>query len=866
MKTRTAFRGLTAQLAVLAAATAAAAQVPRFKDVTGHDFGERITLHHEVVRYLERLAETSDRVRIVRQGATWEGRELIVAIVTSPENHARLDEIQAAAGRLGDPRRTTPGEADRIIEGQPVILWYGGSIHGFELSGAEGLLKMLERLTTADDPATLEVLENAVVLIDPILNPDGRDAFASLNHNNIGREPNPSRDDWANDFTSWESLKFRTGHYYFDTNRDWFAQTQRETRARAPTIVAWRPQVVVDMHEMSSDVEFYFDPGTDPYAPYFPPLSRRWFDIFSRAYAAAFDSAGFEYMTRERFDYFYPGYTTAFGDYQGAVGMLYEQGSSRGLAITRFDESVRTLSDALEQHYVAAWTAARTAVENRTKLLREYYDALRADIADGRRGVRRYLIAPEGDPLHRAELVNLLMRNGVEVDVLSERVRLRDVRDRAGASVGAMEFPAGTYVIEAAQPHNRLVRMLLEPDVPTPEDFLREARARVDRGERPRFYDITAWSLPLLFNLAGYSTSDGRALPAERLTAPVEAETEFPASRPAYAYLIDGSRAAAASAAYHLRKDGYRVAVIRKPTRIEGRDYASGTVIVRIGQNDESVHDAVRAVAERFGLAVYGVDTGLAEPGYPVLGSGDDVTSVREAEIAILAEDPIQAYSFGWAWYTLDRQYEIPVTVLRVGRVADRPLDRYNVLILPSAGAEALAKRLGEDGVERIVRWVKDGGTLVAIGGAVDFAREKLELIGLRSWYDTDEGKDAQKLSVPGAILRVELDPQHWLTAGYAGAELPVLVYSNRIYLMPEGPPSARKRLVGRYADRGSLKIAGHAWDESLDRLAGAVFAYEERVGRGRVIAFAEDVNFRGYWRGADRLFLNAVVLGPSAP
>ncbi len=846
-------------------ATPAAAQVPTFAEVTGHDFGERITQHHEAILYLQTLAQTSERVRLVEQGATWEGRKLPLAIVTSPQNHQRLDAIQQAAQRLADPRVTTPDDAGAIMGDQPVIMWYGGSIHGFELSGAEGALKLLEHLTTRDDAATMEVLQNAVILIDPMLNPDGRDAFTHLNHENIGRVPNPDRNDWANDFTRWQALKFRTGHYYFDNNRDWFAHTQRETRARATTILAWRPQIVVDMHEMGSDVEFYFDPGTDPYAPYFPEYSKRWFQVFSQAYAAAFDSAGFEYMTRERFDYFYPGYTTSFGDYQGAVGMLFEQGSSRGLALTRFDYSVRALADALEQQYTAAWTAARTATANRLALLQEYYDSQRADIADGRQGIRRYLIAPEGDPQHIAALANMLMRNGIEVDVLSESVRLANVRDRTGADIGGHEFPAGTYVVDAAQPRNRLIRMLLEPEVPTPEEFLREARARIDRAESPRFYDITAWSLPLLFNVGGYSSSDGRTLTTERLTGTVAVAAALPSSRPRYAYLIDGSQAAALSALYHLKADGYRAAVIRKATRVGGYDFASGTVIVRVGQNDDSVHDAVRKVAERFHLEVRGVDSGLAETGFPVLGSGDWVTTARKAEIALLAEDPIQGYSFGWAWFTLDRQYEIPVTVLRVNSIADTPLDRYNVLIVPSANGSALASRLGEQGMERLKNWVRDGGTLVVIGSATEFAREELELIALRSWHDLEENKEVQRFTVPGAIFRVELNEYNWLTAGYDEKELPVLVNSNRIYLMPEGPPSSRQRAVAVYATDG-LKLSGHAWPESLERMPDAVFAYEERVGSGRVIAFAEDLNFRAYWRGANRLFLNAVVLGPSSP
>lgn len=842
-----------------------AAQTPTFREVVGHDFGERITLHSQMVRYLERLAETSPRVRVERQGHSWQGRELLLAIVTAPENHARLDEIRRNAQRLADPRRTSPAEAQAILAGQPAIVWFGGSIHGFELSGSEGVLKLLEHLSTRDDAATLEVLRNTVVLIDPILNPDGRDAFAGYNHAALGQRPSPEPEDWANDFTSWQALGFRTSHYFFDINRDWFAHTHPETRERIPTFLAWRPQVAVDAHEMGPEVEFYFDPPGAPVNPFFPEHSTRWFERFGAAHAAAFDRAGFEYMTGERYNFFYPGYTTAYTNYQGAVGMLYEQGSSRGLALRRPDGSVRTLADALEQQYTAAWAALSLAAREREALLRDYYESHRQALADGGRGVRRYLIAPdEGDPGHVAELVNLLQRNGIEVQRTTEPVRVGELRDRTGARVGARTFPAGTYVVEAAQPRNRLIRVLLEPSIPVPEDFLREARARVERDENPRFYDITAWSLPLLFDVGGYGSADGRRLPVEPVLGEVRA-TQAPAGRPGYAYLLDGRQAAAVGALYHLLDAGHRAAVTLKPTRLGGEPVASGTVVVRVGQNEESVHEAVRAVAERFGLRVRAADTGLGDPGFPALGSGD-VIAVRLPRIALLAEDPVQGYSFGWAWYTLDRAYGIPVTVLRTRSLGTAALNRFDVLVLPELSGSALGRLLGEEGIARLKQWVQDGGTLVAIGSATDFAREQLGLLRLRSWYDTEAGKNAPRVSVPGAIVRARLDPEYWLTAGYGDAELPVLVNSNRVYLRPEGPPSSGRRTVATYAPARELVLAGHLWPESRERLPESVAVYEERAGRGRVIAFAEDPNFRGYWRGPARLFLNAVVLGPSAP
>lgn len=850
--------------ALLAGPLAAQAPVPTFREVVGHDFGERITLHHQAMRYLERLAAASPRVTLVRMGQSWERRELVMAVVTAPENHARLEEIRRNSLRLSDPRTTPPADASAIIATQPVITWYGGSIHGFELSGTEGVLKLLEHLTTRSDPATMEVLRNTVVLIDPLLNPDGRDAFAAINHENIGRVPNPAPMDWANDFTGWQGLKYRTGHYYFDTNRDWFAHTQKETSERMPTLHAWRPQVATDVHEMGQDSEFYFDPPGDPVNPHMPAFASTWFGEFGRAYAAAFDSAGFEYMSRERYNFFYPGYTSNRG-YHGAVAMLFEQGSTRGLALERSEGPVRTLAQALEQQYVASWAGVRLAATQRERLLREYYESQRGAVAPAS-GTRRYFIHNDGSGTVR-ELIRTLRSNAIEVGVLGSELRLAGARDRAGQPAAARTLPAGTFVVEAGQPAGRLVRALLEPDVPTPSSFLAVARRYVDRAENPRFYDITAWSLPLLFNVQAWS-SDAAGAPATRPVADADlAARPAPDGTAAYAYVLPGNQPASVAALYHLKDAGHRVGVITKATRVGGVEVPHGSVLVRVGQNESSVHQAVREVAARYGLDVALARTGLSDSGLPTLGSGDWTFNARTPSIAMLAEDPIQGYSFGWAWYTLDQQYQIPTTIIRTRSVATTPLDRFNVLIIPEANAGALAGVLGSAGIERLQRWVRDGGTLVTIGSATEFAMGSsgLDLIALRSWYDTEAGRGATRYSVPGAIFRATLDTDYWLRAGYEGDEVPVLVNSNRLFRAPSGPPNAGRRVVAQIAAQNPL-LSGHAWAESQERLPGSVYLYEERVGRGRVIAFAEDPNFRAYHRGVDRLFLNAVILGPGAP
>jgi hypothetical protein len=858
--------GLAALLA--AAPTEAGAQVPTFAEVSGHEVSERIAQHAHIIRYLERLEEASPRVRTVRLGESWEGRELRLAIVTSPENHERLDDIQANARRLADPRATPSAEVDAILEDHPVVLWIQGSIHGFELSGTEGMLLLLEHLTTRDDPGTLRALEQAVILVEPLVNPDGRDAFAHFNHQRISVAPNPERDDWSNDFTTWEARQFRTGHYFFDNNRDWSAQTQRVTRARAAAILQWRPQALIDAHEWTPDVEFFFPHmwgggrprgGMDGY-------SERWCDEFGAAFAATFDAEGRPFTTRERYGCGFPGSvpesTTAWAPWMGAVGILFEQGSTRGLAMTRPDGTVRTLRYAAENQYLGSWALVEHATAHRERILREYVEQHRAFVEEDAGGIRRYLLPPSRDPNLRAEAVNLMLRSGVEVHELTEARSLGALTDAEGQAAGDREFPAGTHVVEVAQP--RAVALLFGPGASV--------------------------TLPYQLNLEAYGSRDGRELPLRRIEEPLPAATDaihpFEPSpvrvavgddgaeteeRPAYAYLLDGRQAPAVVAAHRLREDGYRVWVSTSPLRFQERDYASGTVVVPLAENPETVHESVAQVAGELHLALRGEDTGLAPPGFPSIGSAS-LVGLEPTRIAMVAEEPVEAYSFGWSWFTLERQYGVPITVLRAGSIAGTPLGRFQVLVLPDLAPGAFAHLLGEEGLDRIRRWVRDGGVLVTMGRATELARGELGLIGLRSLYETSEGEGLASASLSETYLPIELaeaeyDPSGlaqgpWLPSGYEDQRLHALVSSSRVYVAPEG----RGEVIARYGELSTERRGdGGGWRDAAERFADGVYLYHEQVGRGRVVAFAEDPNFRAQARGTDRLFLNAVLVGASA-
>ncbi|MEX2574375.1 MAG: M14 family zinc carboxypeptidase [Balneolaceae bacterium] len=841
------------------------AQTETFKEIIGHDIGERITENHQVVSYLTYLAETSDRVIIHQIGRTYNQKLQLAAIVTHPDNHARLGEIRDNANLLAHPEGITTEQAEKILLDQPVVLYLGGSIHGNELSGAEALLKVLEHFTVSGDEETLSQLRNTVILVDPVINADGRDAFAGYNHQHQGRSVTADPADWSNDFTSWDRIKFRTSHYFFDLNRDWFAHTHPETRNRALLLQEWPPQAGVDAHEMNSEREFYMDPPSAPQSPWFPPYATKWLEEYGLASAGAFDRNNIEYTHREIFNYFYPAYLTSYMTYQGAAGLLYEQGSSRGFAWKLSDGTVRSLSGAAFNQYTAFRSMIRLSSERRQELLTDYYYGNIESIESGSEGFVRYLIKREGDPALVAEAVNLLMRSGIDVQRLARSTTLQNVRNRTGETEESHSFEEGTYLVEAAQPRSGFIRNLLEPHIRIPEDFLEEARARVDRGESPRFYDITSWSLPLLFNLQGFSSTDRQPLEADPVTGPVTAGGGAPADTAKYAYLIDGSQASLLSAIYPLREEGIRLHILYKPTSINGKLYNSGTLVVRTDGNEEQVHRTVSRLAETFDLTADPVDTGLSDPGYPPLGTIEG-NRVTKPVIALLGDYPVNGYSFGWAWHTLDRVYDIPLTVIRPDAISSTPMERFNVLVMPEIQSRTqLDRYLGEDGIERLVRWVHDGGTLVTIGSATDYARSVLELTDLGSWYEEDENSAARRISVPGAFFRADMDDREWLVSGYSYS-LPLLINSSRLYRVPDRPPHPSRRSPVQISMEENALVSGHAWSENSERLPGSVFLHEQRVQSGRVISFAEDVNFRGYWRGADRLFLNAVILGPGAP
>jgi hypothetical protein len=840
--------------------------VPTPRSVLGYEIGERFTPHHLLARYLARLAATSRRIRLDTVARSFEGREVFLVIATSEANQARLDQIRADAARLADPRGASPAELAAVVARVPAIVWLGYTVHGGEASGAEAALALVYQLAAGRDAETRLVLDSTVVLIDPLENPDGHERHVedvTRARGAGGASDVPTGAGAMVHQGSWPGP--RGSHYGFDLNRDWFILSHPETRGRIATFRRWWPQVAVDLHEMGPNSTYYFAPPMQPINKNVPANIAHWWDVFAAANAAAFDAHGWSFFRREDFDEFYPSYGDSWPILNGAVGMTYEEASSGGGAIRRQDGTVLTLHDAAWHHYTTSWATLLTAARRARERVQDYLAFRQSAVSDAERGPMRTVMVERDDQGRADSLAALLVANGVEIGRLRSAVDVRDATAYGDVAARAARFAAGAYVVDLAQPQGRLAKALLEPDAQLDSSFIAEELERRRTAQPDRFYDLTAWSLPYDFRVRAWWTR-APVLPVDPVgAASLGPRPPAPGGEPArYAYAFAPGSEASLRLLGSLLADSVRVSFAPRPFREGTERFPWGAFLVRVAANAASVHEVVRREADAAGARVVALGTALADEG-PDLGS-NLVFPVKAPRVALVGGAPVSGTSFGFAWYALDQRLHYPVTTVNVSSLAGLDLGDFDVLILPSVGAAALERVLGEGGRDRLGAWVRNGGTLVALDAATSWlAGEKTGLARLRLRRDTTRADSAGgaplPAAVPGAIVRLIGDTLSPLLAG-VDPEVPALVNSDRIYNPPKDlrPGEA----VLRYAPLARLRLAGYLWPEVPARLAESVYLWTEEIGRGRVVAFAGEPNFRDLTRGLLPLFANAVFIGPS--
>jgi hypothetical protein len=846
-------------------------RIPTLKQVVGHDFGEEITTPEQIAAYFRALNQAAPaRTALVEYARSWEGRPLHVFAIGSPDRIARLDAVKADLRRLADPRGVPSAESERLVRELPVVVWLMHAVHGNEISSPDAAMAQAYHLLAAQgNPEVDAILREAIVLIDPLENPDGRARFVFQNRMGRAASPDPEPASAEHD-EPWPGG--RSNHYLFDMNRDWFAQSQPETRGRTRVYLEWQPHVVVDLHEMGGNSTYYFAPPADPLNPLITRQQTAWFETFGRHNAAKFDERGFAYFNREVYDSFYPGYGESWPIFQGAIGMTYEQASARGLAFRRSDDTLLTFRDGIVQHFTAAITTAHTAATNREKLLRDFLEYRRSAVQEGERGATKaYVLVPGVDPSRAARLARLLTSQGIEVQ-----------RAEEAFTSGGRQFPAGTFVIPAAQPSGRLLRNLLEPHIAQPEAFVEEQDRRRKRRLGDQIYDLTAWSLPHAFDVEAFAAPS--VVTAKLTPVTADAQRDPVALPPAkVGYLMPWGSATAAVAVDALAH-GVKVRTADKAFTLGGRRFPAGTAFVRLAGNPPDTAGTLGRLAGAHGAEVIPIDSAFVEDGIS-LGSGQ-VATLRTPRVLLAWDAPAESLSAGWARYVIERRWGQAVTAVRVSSLQRVDLRRYDVVVMPSGN---YGNAINTDAVRRLKDWVSAGGTLITLGEATRWAtRENVGLLDTKAElrdgrpegeaaadkepkkpeappkpFDYEKAVQPEREppeATPGAMLRVMLDPEHWLSAGTDG-EIQALVESRRVFL----PIRLDKgRNVGVYQAKDKLVAGGLAWPEAQEQLAQKAWLIHQPMAQGHVIAFAEDPNYRGFTEATQLLFINAILFGPA--
>lgn len=815
----------------------------------GYQLGSRFTPHAEMRRYVAHVvAHAPGRLKLVRYGSSYEQRPLEVVLVASADNFGRLDEVRRNNLRLAG---LEAGAGQRHL---PAVCWLSYNVHGNEAVSSEAVLQMLYDLANPDDRQVQDWLKNTMVIVDPCVNPDGRDRYAHWYNRVRNQAPNAGPDAWEH-HEPWPGGRYN--HYYFDLNRDWAWQTQQETRQRIVLYNQWLPAVHADFHEMGPNNTYYFSPAAKPYHADITPWQRRFQGILGDYNKVAFDKNNWLYFTRETYDLFAPTYGDTWPSFNGAIGMTYEQGGGgpAGVAYARPDGDTLTLAQRIAHHHAASRATLQATAERHDELLREFEAYFATARTRPQGAYKTYVLAAGPDPGQLRALTQYLDRQQIRYGFAPKRLKTRGFHYATGKTE-AVQVEPHDVVVSMYQPKSTLVKVLFEPR-PQLEDSLT--------------YDITSWALPYAFGLRAYALP-GRLAADGPAPAPVvvQGPAAAPPDRP-YAYLARWNGLPDLRFLSRLLQQRVKVRYAEKAFEAEGQAYAPGTLVIARAGNEglgARFDQLVRAQADSAGAVVRAVQSGFSTTGTD-LGSGS-VRFVKPPRVAVVAGPGVEATAFGEVWHFFEQQLGYPLTVLGTDYLSRVSLQKYDVLILPNG---TYADIYTERGFESLKAWVRDGGRLIALEGAARFLANKKDFLLKTKAVDSVALRKAEKANpyqllrrygdaeraetdevVQGSVYRVLLDNTHPLAFGYGDTYFALVRAPLPYRFLGKGGWNVGVIKQGSYA-------AGFIGTKARKELADTFVVGTQDLGRGTVVYLADNPLFRAFWQGGKLLFGNAVFL-----
>ena len=794
--------------------------IPTPESVIGHQVGKWHVTHDKLIQYMEVLAKSSDRITIENRGFTYEDRPLILLTITSKENHQNIDKIKKEHKEISD------GNKMDDYKDLPVIIYQGFSIHGNEASGSNASLLLAYYLAASKSDFVNDLLENSVILLDPSFNPDGLQRFAYWANTNRNMNLNPDPNDREYNEV-WPGG--RTNHYWFDMNRDWLPVQLPESRARIKSYNEWLPNILTDHHEMGTNATFFFQPGIPSRThPLTPMLNQELTKRIADFHVKEFNAIGSLYYSEESFDDFYYGKGSTFPDINGGVGILFEQASSRG-HIQESANGILTFPFTIKNQFTAAISTLKAGLNLREDLIEYQFNFYKDSREESSKLKNKGIIFGDSKDRNKTMyLAEILDRHEIEFYHIN-----KDLKHK-----GKLYKKNNAFIIPRNQKKSKLINAMFESRTKFKDSL---------------FYDVSAWTFPLAFNLDYDMNIDmnnaGEVGDYKILNQKIGGVTK----KTNYAYLMEWHEYNTPNVLDDILSNNMIVKVALKKFKIEGKTFDYGTILIPVFNKEiENTYKFLDKIAKDNDITIHGVDTGMSE-GID-LGS-NNFRRINKKKIALLVGDGISAYDAGEIWHLFDTRYNINVTKLDVRNLSSADISKYTTIIMPNS------KGLNIKNSSKIKKWIEDGGTLVAYKNSIKWI-ERNELVKY-SFKETD--RTAENINfeekrnyfgaqvIGGAIFNAKIDRTHPINFGFKNSS--ISLFRNSTIFIEADKDSYNNPII--YSD--SPLLSGYVSKENLDNLKSTVPLKIDKVSKGRIISITDNTNFRAFWYGTNKLLVNAI-------